>query len=278
MIDVLTALSFSVYSGKGVYALLLGSGVSRSAEIPTGWEVTLDLIRKIAAIEKVDCEPNPAEWYSKKFRTEPDYSFLLENLALTQTERTNALCSYFEATPEERVAGKKLPTSAHKMIAQLVGKGYFRVIVTTNFDRLMEQALDAEGINPTVISTPDMARGAIPLAHARCTLVKVHGDYRDTRLRNTSKELSAYEPEINQLLDRVFDEYGLVVCGWSATWDTALRAALLRSPNRRYSMTWATRSGLSPEADSLTTFRQASILEIESSDSFFISWPIELRR
>jgi len=245
MIDVLTSLAFSVYSGKGVYALLLGSGLSHAAEIPTGWEITLDLIRRMAAIERVDCEPDPALWYAEKVGKEPDYSFLLENLALTQAERTNALCSYFEATTEEREASKKMPTSAHKTIAQLVAQGYFRVIVTTNFDRLMEQALEAEGISPTVISTPDMARGAIPLTHARCTLIKVHGDYRDTRLRNTSKELSAYEPEMDKLLDRVFDEYGVIVCGWSATWDTALRTALLRSPNRRYSMTWAAR-GKSP--------------------------------
>jgi hypothetical protein len=43
MIEPVTSLAFSVYSGKGVYALLLGSGLSRAAQIPTGWEVTLEL-------------------------------------------------------------------------------------------------------------------------------------------------------------------------------------------------------------------------------------------
>jgi hypothetical protein len=42
-----TQLAFSVYESKGVYALLLGSGLSRAANIPTGWEITLDLIRRI---------------------------------------------------------------------------------------------------------------------------------------------------------------------------------------------------------------------------------------
>lgn len=36
--DPLTQLSFSVYENKGVFAVLLGSGLSRAAEIPTGWE------------------------------------------------------------------------------------------------------------------------------------------------------------------------------------------------------------------------------------------------
>jgi hypothetical protein len=44
MLDPLTALAFSIYENKGVYCLLLGSGFSRPAEIPTGWEITLDLV------------------------------------------------------------------------------------------------------------------------------------------------------------------------------------------------------------------------------------------
>jgi hypothetical protein len=39
--DPLTQLAFSVYENKGVFAVLLGSGLSRAAEIPTGWEITL---------------------------------------------------------------------------------------------------------------------------------------------------------------------------------------------------------------------------------------------
>jgi hypothetical protein len=58
MIDVLTALAFSLYENKGVYALLLGSGVSRDAQIPTGWEITLDLVRRFAALQGVTDQPD----------------------------------------------------------------------------------------------------------------------------------------------------------------------------------------------------------------------------
>jgi hypothetical protein len=34
--DVLTQLSFALFENKGVFAVLLGSGLSRAAEIPTG--------------------------------------------------------------------------------------------------------------------------------------------------------------------------------------------------------------------------------------------------
>src|ERR1700733_14625506 len=120
MIDPMTSLAFSVYSGKGVYALLLGSGISRAAKIPTGWEVTIDLVRQVGAMENKNCEPDPADWYFKNYGKEADYSVLLESLALTPTERANALRGYFEPTPAQRDAGEKSPTSAHKAIAKLV--------------------------------------------------------------------------------------------------------------------------------------------------------------
>jgi hypothetical protein len=45
----ITQLTFSVYENRGVFAVLLGSGLSRSAEIPTGWE-----INKMDAQERID--------------------------------------------------------------------------------------------------------------------------------------------------------------------------------------------------------------------------------
>lgn len=38
------------------------------------------------------------------------------------------------------------PRTANRVIAWLVRQGYLRVILTTNFDRLLEEAIEAEGI------------------------------------------------------------------------------------------------------------------------------------
>ena len=45
--DRLLQLAFSLHNQKGTYALLLGSGISHAAGIPTGWEITEDLIRRV---------------------------------------------------------------------------------------------------------------------------------------------------------------------------------------------------------------------------------------
>lgn len=109
----------------------------------------------------------------------------------------------------------------------------------------------------------------MPLIHSRCYVVKIHGDYLDTRIRNTNAELGAYTPELNALLDRIIDEHGLIVCGWSGDWDPALRSAITRAPNRRYPMFWAARGKLSAIADTVVGHRAGKVVTIEGADAFF---------
>jgi len=269
MIDPIISLAFSVHSSPGVYALLLGSGISRAAGIPTGWEITLDLVRRVAALEGEDCEPAPDIWFAKKYGKEPDYSNLLKLLAPTTHERNRLLKSYFEPTDAEREEGKKLPSLAHRSIAKLVSVGVIRVIVTTNFDHLIERAIEEAGINATVISTGNAAKGAIPLMHGGCFVIKPHGDYLDPRFKNTPEELGKIEKPMQLLLDRVFDEFGLVVCGWSAVWDTGLREIMKRCKSHRFTTYWTSTGRPEKQATTLITLRCAQQIVIRDADSFF---------
>ena len=259
----------NVAAGPGVYALLLGSGVSRSAGIPTGWDVVLDLVRKLSEAAGADPELDAQEWYQSTYGEPPRYSSLLEEIAPTPAERRSLLKGHFEPTPEEREEGIKTPTDAHRAIAEMVAAGWIRVIVTTNFDQLIESALNDVGVAPVVISTPDQVEGAPPLALNDCTVIKVHGDYLDTRIRNSDEELAEYEPPMNALLDRVFDEYGLVVCGWSGDYDVALRDALDRSKSRRYTTYWCARGDLNAVTKPVAENRAAQLVTISDADTFF---------
>lgn len=263
------SLAFAVQSSPGVYALLLGSGVSRAAHIPTGWEVTLDLVRKLAAVEGADCGSDPAAWYENAFESEPEYSKLLNELAKTPAERQRILRSYFEPTGDEIEQGVKSPTKAHRAIARLMASGYVRLVLTTNFDRLLERAVEEAGVAPVVISTADQIAGAPPLAHLQNCIVKLHGDYLDTRILNTPEELAKYDPRMDRFLDRVLDEFGLIACGWSADWDTALCAAIERTPNRRYSTYFAAKGNLGKHASALIKRRGGEEIPIVDADSFF---------
>jgi hypothetical protein len=270
MIDPATALAFSLFENKGVYSLLLGSGLSRAAQIPTGWEITLDLIKRTAALKSIVDEPDWAAWHRQQTGNEPNYSDVLNTVSSVPDERRSILHSYIEPTDDDIREGRKIPTAAHHAIAWLVREGFIRVILTTNFDRLMENALREAGVEPTVIRSDDDLRGAIPLIHSRCFILKLHGDYLDTRIKNTDEELGLYTSEIDGLLDRILDDHGLVVCGWSGEWDHALRAAITRAPNRRFPTFWAARGPVAAKADDLIKHRGANIIPIVDADSFFV--------
>lgn len=74
---------------------------------------------------------------------------------------------------------------------------------------------------------------------------------------------------MNALLDHIFDEFGLIICGWSAEWDTALRAALERCQGHRFSTYWAARGVLGEVAKPLVTLRRGEIIQIRDADTFF---------
>ena len=144
-----------------------------------------------------------------------------------------------------------------------------RVILTTNFDRLMEQALEAEGILPQVVASPAAVVGMEPIAHARCTVIKLHGDYASLEQLNTVEELSNYAEATAMLLDRVLDEYGLIISGWSGDWDHALVAAIERTRSRRYPLFWAAYGDLGDVAKRLVAQHRAQVISGATADVFF---------
>jgi phosphoserine phosphatase len=268
VVDSEMALTFSVRNNPGVYALLLGSGVSTEAGVPTGWGVVKDLIRKLAEIEDEEIETDPEEWYEDTYDQEPKYDDLIKQIAPSKPDRQSLLEKYFEPTSEEREQGIKTPSEAHKSIAWLIDEGYINIVVTTNFDQLLEQALSERGITPVVISSASDAKGAAPLSHQEAVIMKVNGDYKETNIKNITEELENYSAPIKKL-GKIFDEYELIVCGWSGDWDIALREAMLRCERRRYATYWAYHGSLEDSADELMAHRDGTPIQITGAGDFF---------
>jgi hypothetical protein len=194
----------------------------------------------------------------------------LDQVTGFKVERATLLGNYIEPRDEDISSDAKVPQAAHRAIARLVRGGYVRVIITTNFDQLLEEALRAVNVTPRVVSTADAVEQALPLVHQQCTLIKVHGDYTSRELMNITEELATYDERLSRLLERVFSDFGVIVCGWSAQWDHALRVILSGNASRAYSMFWAVRGVVNEEAEALIDGRQGkAVIEIESADSFF---------
>jgi hypothetical protein len=270
MIDPLTSAALSIHSSPKVYALLLGSGVSRGAAILTGWEITLDLIRKLASPQGQHIEGDLAEWYRQQYGGEPDYSHLLE-VVKSQSGRRDLLRVYFKQREEDHVAGRAV-SEAHMAIARLVRDGWIRVIITTNFDRMIETSLEKLGIVPDVVIGADQIAHARHWAHSECYLLKLHGDHMDARIKNTEKELAQYDPAMDSLLDSILAAHGLIICGWSATWDAALRRAISRCDTRGHTTYWTYRGTperINEDSRRLIDQRDAVTIQIQDADTFF---------
>lgn len=250
-LDQLLSLAFSLHTSPGSYAFVLGAGISVPSGVPSAWGVQKQLIQRVAAVEN-ESPTDPFDWYLQRFGVEPSYESLLEKLAPTQVERQRLLRSFFEPDEEEREQALKRPTQGHRAIARLVRSGDVRIVLTLNFDRLMEAALRDEGIEPVVISHPSDIHGLPPLHTLGALVVHLHGDYLNpTAMRNTQQELAGYESHVDQFLDRIIFDYGLVLVGWSATYDPALVRALSRSPRRVYTPYWIEPRDLSELAQGL---------------------------
>ena len=131
MVNPLATLSLAVHSNPGRLRRPRRLRVSVGAGVPTGWGVVTDLISKLALLEGVDAGDDLAVWYRDRYGEEPDYSRLLDALAKTPAERGMLMRGYFEPTPEERQRGVKVPSAAHRALAELAAGGYIRVFLTT---------------------------------------------------------------------------------------------------------------------------------------------------
>lgn len=269
-IEKLTTLAFSMYTNKGAYALLLGAGISRSAHIPSGWDVEKSLIEQLAATKGITTTTDWHEWFKDTYGNSANYSTLLGELVKMQTERVQLMRSFFEPTSEEKELGWKEPTRAHRAIAKLAKSGYIRVVLTTNFDRLLEQALEMEGIIPQVICHDSDIEKATPIVHSKTlTIVKINGDYIDCRFRNTIEELDEYPETMRSYVCRIFEDYGLITCGWSAMWDKGLIDIITNSSTSRYNSFFTTVDKANEKMESLAIFRHGEIMQINDADDLF---------
>jgi hypothetical protein len=269
--DPFLPLAFSLFSNPGAYAVLAGAGVSRGAGLPTAWDIVVDLIRQIArdANDGGDIDADSAAgWYEAKYGLTPTYSDVVEQLALTPTERKSLLRKYFAPTEREENEATG-PSTAHRAIARLMKAGVIRVVLTMNFDRLFEQALHELNIEPTVVATESDAHGLAPLHTVQHCIVHLHGDYLNANsMRNTTAELSGYGRYISALLRRVLSDYGLLVAGWSVQHDHALREAVAAHHRSIFTMGWVSPGPLIEAASDLAVGKKALILSTTADDAF----------
>jgi NAD-dependent SIR2 family protein deacetylase len=213
---------------------LLGAGASASAGIPTAWDMIWEFKQQLfisqrrvspqavadltnpviraqlqAHIDSLGNLPAPGAPY--------EYAALFEAVYPSEIDRR----AYLDA----KMAGAK-PSYGHLALATLMRASLTRLVWTTNFDPLVADAcakvFDGTGaLTMVALDAPNLAAHSI--AEERWPIeVKLHGDFRSRRLKNTGDELRHQDKRLRQLLVDSCRRFGLVVVGYSGRDDSIM--------------------------------------------------------
>lgn len=159
-------------------------------------------------------------------RLPDEYASLFEAVYPAESDRRAFL--------DAKLTGAK-PSYGHLALALLMLAQRCRLVWTTNFDPLVADACakifgTTGTLTSVALDAPDMARQVI--AESRWPVeVKLHGDFRSRRLKNTNDELRQQDSRLRQLLVEACGRFGLVVAGYSGR-DSSIMDALDEAASR----------------------------------------------
>jgi hypothetical protein len=263
-IDPIYPLALKLAGEPGVCALLLGAGISKGAGVPTSWEIflhSLGLLYQMKEGRKPTTRDDLLAWREERGLSDLTYNSILENLLPDRSARRQYLEGFFR---------DKVPSDAHRSIAALCKVGLVKVIVTTNFDRLMEEALGDVGITPDAVSSPGDLENVRPRETSPCWLLKLHGDIGKLDIRNTPEELDALSQEFQMQLSEIVRVYSLLVVGYAAR-ETVI-ATILTGKTETQSLFWVDVTDAPNEAQKHILATTAGLwICSKSADRFFLS-------
>lgn len=239
----------------------LGAGASASSGIPTAGDMVWDFKQRLFVTERQVSPRSVSDLSDPNVRAKlqsfidsrndtpangsPDeYAALFENVYPAESDRR----AYIDA----KIKGGK-PSYGHMALATLMHAGLSRIIWTTNFDPLVADACakvyDGTGYLTTIsLGEPDV--GAQAINENRWPIeVKIHGDFRSRRLKNTSDELRLQDERLRQILIDCCGRFGMVVAGYSgrdASVMDALEAALNKTGAYPSGLFWLHRGDSEP--------------------------------
>ncbi|WP_160329508.1 SIR2 family protein [Methanofollis ethanolicus] len=280
--DGVVPVAYAMHASPKRYALLLGAGISVAAGLPTASDVSGNMILAIARgrgeeIERGENNKVCLAWFKDTFGEPATFQRLMRELGISEENRKDGLKKFIYKTDDDRNPLSGIPTEAHRAIARLVKSAMISLIITTNFDTLMEEALKAEKV-PYEVITEESDIKQMSVFPDRCRVLKVNGDFERGTLRITPEDLKNYPPAIEDYLRRIFGEYGLVICGWSGIYDTHLSRILCAADiPRRYPVFWSWKNERRVPPEVCQALLPNGI-NIDSADEFFKTLEVIIER
>lgn len=210
---------------------LLGAGASASARVPTASQIVLDLLARMYAAA---------------------HGVVLQNLNLGDPATREGILAYYDgsngmpaagdpgdysaafrlALPDEGPRRQYLrnqfkdrsPSYGQRVLGALLMQGLVDLVLTTNFDDLVEQAAEQARAALTtssrarlgVAALGDAGRASLALSDDDFPLlIKLHGDFRERELKNLDAELQEQDEKLRRAFLDSSRRFGLAIIGYS---------------------------------------------------------------
>jgi Flp pilus assembly protein TadD/NAD-dependent SIR2 family protein deacetylase len=211
------------------FCVFLGAGASAESAIPTASHMIDDFCRRIIADQCPEDYTDPEQqqawleeqpWYIEAKEEGTLYSVLFERHEQNERGRQFYI--------EQMIEGKK-PSFGYVVLANLIARNYINTVFTTNFDDLVYNACSIfTDIRPVVYAYGTMVAD-LRITNTRPKILKLHGDYLYSKLKNSNHELARQDPNMSRYVPNLLNEYGLVVIGYSGC-DNSVMELLRKFP------------------------------------------------
>jgi tetratricopeptide (TPR) repeat protein len=246
------------------FALLIGAGASVSSGVRATSDMInewrLQLYRQAKTNEPLD------EWLSKQdwHNDEEEYSLLFEKVYDKASQRRVYI--------EECVKDAK-PAWGYIYLANTIAHNFFNVVLTPNFDDLLNEACFVYADCRPIVCAHDSAVADIRVTSTRPKIIKLHGDFLYDSIKNTIRETTSLEKNMQDKFMQFAREYGLVVIGYGGNDRSIMDIldVLARSdgylPNGLY---WCMKkdSKIGRKLDRLLRRENVYLVEIDNFDGF----------
>jgi hypothetical protein len=209
-------------------AWLLGAGASAEAGVPTAGQLIDQLLIELYSSEngiRGEEVLNRPHWKNSVYplydgqgglptiASDEFYSRIFERVYPDRDSRARFAL---------KVLSGKQPHYGQHILAGLVLSDSAPLLVTTNFDTLIEDSIRemlayiGDPKRLTVFDPQNSARAGFAMAtDQRPSLVKIHGDLGSVTLSNTELELMQHDPALRAMVLAQFNRYGLIIAGYS---------------------------------------------------------------
>jgi len=218
------------------HSFLLGAGASISSGIQSAgdciWEWKKDIF--------LSMNPNASDFYHdiKNVSVRNGIQTWIESEGIIpQLPYQNEYSYYVEKAypiPDDRrkyfqnlISGKE-PYIGYQLLCLLCQHEIVKAVWTTNFDGLFEKSAHKANLTPIAITLDSKDRIYRNQSKNEVLSIALHGDYKYSTLKNTSKELDAQESEFIEALARYHVDKNLIVIGFSGR-DKSLMDALQKA-------------------------------------------------